>query len=618
MRARFGWSLLVRVVVAAAIIAALWMLNTPDRRVEIMNAVPGWVRAAMFGVSVDGDVRLTMTDGKQLRATLYRPFFGRDQLATVLIRLPYGRDQYAEAVGGALFFARHGYAVLVQDLRGTGESEGEILPWRDAEADGRVTLDWIVSQPWSNGRVGTYGCSALGETQLVLSRSRHASLKAMIPSGAGGGVGAAAGRYSPFGLFEGGIFQLASGFGWFSKHGEKDRHAPPTARFDVKQHLTHLPISGLMRDVRKSPTAYDDFLSIPLSDPKWAEWGYLTDDDVPLAAALVINTWGDQTVGDALALAEQWRQKGVDQRVVIAPGDHCEHGYSGTNTRFGELPVSNAAFDWKDWYLRFFDQHLRGRGDGLSHEPAYTYFMLGDNQWRQSQTWPPAEARVERWYLDGEGRANTRAGDGRLREAYPLKKGVDRFVYDPRSPVPTRGGPVCCTGDAAVIAGPAEQSEVEGRDDVLVYTSEPLSRDLRIAGPLRASIRFSSSARDTDLIARLTDVWPDGRSISIQEGGLRLRYRNGYQRPVLLNPDEVVTAVVDMRSIAYKVPKGHRLRLQLTSSSFPRLERNLNTGAANNADESLIVVARNRIHHGPTELSWLELPVLTEAGVAPP
>lgn len=608
---RIGWQIGVPVMLLASALAA-WVWKE-----DLMGSLPPRWRIAVaawrFGVQVDHDILVPMPDGVRLSASLYRPRRAEGPLPTVLVRLPYHRLRYGEGYNTGLFFARHGYAVLVQDLRGSGDSGGAMLPWRDAAEDGGHTLDWIARQPWSTGKVGTFGCSALGETQLVLARLNHPAHLAMIASGAGGAVGSAAQRYGYFGLFEGGIFELASGFGWLAFHGSRDPQAPPPVPFDTARLLRELPVSGLVARVRPGPNAYTDFLSTPLGDPRWASWGYLSETDQTRVPALVINTWGDQTVGDALALAEQWRRSGLEQKVIVAPGNHCQHEESATADRFGELPVAHADAPWREWYLAWFDHWLRGQGDGLASLKPYTYFMLVADRWHTADRWPPAEAAIEHWYLDSDGRANSRKGDGRLTSRRPDKEGFDAYTYDPLQPVPSRGGPVCCTGNPRDPSGPADQADIEAREDVLVYTSDPLSRDLPLAGPLSVHLQVSSSAVDTDVVARLVHVRPDGRATSIQEGALRLRYRAGITRPQLMRPGETVQADVDLRSIAYLVPRGHRLRLQITSSSFPRLERNLNTGAPNNADETRAMVAVNRIHHGPLAQSYLMLPVLAEA-----
>ena len=600
------------------LVGALSAIALPRVRLVLMDQLPPTWRinlsAWRHGVRVDHGVVTTMPDGIRLTASLYLPREANGPLPTVLVRLPYHRLRYGEGYHAGLFFARHGYAVLVQDLRGTGDSEGELLPWRDVAEDGVATLDWIVRQPWSTGKVGTFGCSALGETQLVLAKKNHPAHAAMIPSGAGGAVGSAAGRYSFGGLFEGGVFQLASGFGWFVSSATKNPSAPAARPFLLDQLLRELPVSGLVARVRPAPNGYSDFLSTPLGDSRWDGWGYLSDADRSDVPALVINTWGDQTVGDALALAEARRHQGAWQKVVIAPGKHCHHQEWGEGTgRFGDLVLTGANRPWEEWYLKWFDHQLRGRGDGLAELAPYTFFILVENRWMSADTWPPATARVQKWHLGSDGRANSRGGNGRLTRESASGAEFDEYPSDPSDPVPSRGGPVCCTGDPNERTGPTDQADVEARDDVLVYTSAPLAQDLRIAGPLKASLNFSSSATDTDLVLRLVHVWPDGRATGIQEGALRLRYRDSFTVPKLLAPGEVVTVNVDMRSIAYMVPKGHRLRLHITSSSFPRLERNLNTGAANNANEVHVVTSRNRVYHLPSRQSFVELPVLESA-----
>lgn len=608
------WLLLGLLATAIVVLAAAYVLRG---RIPMHWQMP--LRAAIAGVAIDPHVRIVMPDGVHLAATLYRPRAGQGRLATIYMRLPYGRSRYGESLWAAQYFFRHGYAVLVQDVRGTSGSEGAFLPWRGATADGVATLHWIARQPWSNGKVGTYGCSALGELQYALARAGNPVHAAMITSGAGGGIGSAQGSYEYFGLFEGGVFELASGYGWLSQYGAKSARAPPPRVADTASILQGLPISGLVRRVRPGPNAYDDFLQTPLADRRWEQLDYVSADDRLDVPTLAINTWGDQTLSGTLALAAQAREHPTPgarmrQHVVLAPGNHCEQQDIGDPGQFGELPVANTQQPYDEWSLRWFDYWLRGRGDGLAGLPGYLYFVLGENRWLAADSWPPAAAREQRWYLGGGGHANSAGGDGLLTTRLPAIASHDQYLYDPADPAPSRGGPQCCTGNPSDRAGPADQHEVESRPDVLVYTSAPLPRPLRIVGPLHARLVVSSSAADTDFIARLVDVWPDGRAISIQEGALRARYRNGIARPELMVPGQRYQLTVEMRSIAYLLPRGHRLRLDVTSSSFPRLERNLNTGGRN-FDETATVVARNRVHHGADAPSFLALPVLDRPAV---
>ncbi|GAA5068474.1 CocE/NonD family hydrolase [Lysobacter panacisoli] len=597
------------VLVVALLALAAWVLR---ERIPAHWQQP--LRALAFGVRIDNDVRIAMPDGTELAGTLYRPRGNQGALPTVYVRLPYDRRRYGEALGEGMFFARNGYAVLVQDVRGKFESQGDdFVPWRHATGDGVATLDWIVHQPWSNGKVGTIGCSALGELQYALARANHPAHAAMIPMAAGGAAGDVSGHAGYFGAFEGGVFQLASAAGWFSKHGMKAYHGAWPESLDMAPALPTLPVLDVVQRVRPGANAYQDFLQTSLGDPRWRDLDYIAEGDRPRVPSLVIDTWGDPSLSGTLAISESVRRHSPDaatnQHVVIAPGNHCEHELVNGMGRFGELPVYNADRPYRQWYLAWFDHWLRGRGDGLAKLPPYTFFVLNEQRWLTATQWPPAEAQMQAWYLGSRGRAHGRDSDGVLSLQASRDTRSDEYLYDPLKPVPSRGGPLCCTGDPKQVSGPADQREIEARDDVLTYTTAPLAAPLRIAGPLRAQLVVSSSAPDTDFVARLVHVWPDGRATSIQEGALRARYRDGVERPALMTPGKRYVLDVPMRSIAYLVPRGHRLRLDITSSSFPRLERNLNTGGRN-YDESVPAQALNRIFHGGDALSFVELPVL--------
>jgi predicted acyl esterase len=612
-------ALLAAAAVASACVVALALPATRHLLVERMPPdLLVQLNGLRFGYRVDRDVRLRMPDGTELAASVYLPRKQDAKLATILVRVPYNRRAYPPSLNAAERFARAGYAVVLEDLRGTGDSQGRLLPYESAITDGSATLDWIAAQPWSNGRVGTWGCSALGETQYVLSRSHHPALRAIAPSGAGGAIGSAAGRYSYFGVYEGGIFQLASGFGWFVDYGASDPHAAPMPPLDIPSAIAGLPVAGLVQRHRPGPNGYDEFMRLGLTDPHWHELGYLDDTDVPSQPTFELNTWGDQSVGDTLAFDESLRRRAPsgaaalpERHLVIGPGNHChvKEAGSGDVEMFGELPVRHGDPEAFELSLRWFDHWLRDSGDGLAALPPLRYFMLVEDRWLDATRWPPAEAVPQRWYLDGAGRANGVGGDGLLVPDAPARAAADAFDYDPQHPVPSRGGPMCCTGNPDDHAGPASQKDVEARADVLVYTSPVLQAPLRIAGPLHAVLTVSSSALDTDFVARLVDVAPDGSTLSIQEGALRARYREGIDRPKPLPPGEPVALTIDMRSIAWRVAAGHRLRLDVTSSSFPRLERNLNTGG-DNARETTIVVARNRVLHGGATPSYVELALL--------
>jgi hypothetical protein len=579
--------------------------------IDWMQAGP--VRTTLFnwaqGVRIDTDLMLPMPDGVRLSTLVMRPWWRSGPLPTILIRTPYGKGPDGRA------FVRRGYAVVVQDMRGRHGSEGVFLPWESAMGDGVATIEWIVRQPWSNGRVGTWGCSALGESQLALARAHHPAHRAMIPEGAGGGVGSAGARYSYFGIFEGGVLQLASGAGFFAHYGERtpDTRRPTPGDFGAT--LKSLPVLGMVARFRGvEDTDFDRFVTTPLGDPRWEQWGYLADRDRFSTPGLHVNGWYDQGVSETLVAADLMRRNATTpearlQPVIIGPGTHCADVGLDSGT-VGDLAFSNAAAPFRDTYLRWFDAWLRSDASGTTDLPAYQVFVLNENRWIRSESWPPAGTKTMRWHLASGGKANTRSGDGRLLQVPPTGAVAhDRFAADPANPVPTRGGSFCCAGGFDARQGPVDQADVEARDDVLVYTSDPLPGDLRIVGPLALSLDVATSARDTDFVAKLVDVWPDGRTVNIQSGVLRLRYRDGITRPQLAEPGQRYTIRLGLRDIAYRVPAGHRLRIQVAGSDFPRLERNLNSGGSN-YDEVQGVVAENRVFHGDGARSFLELPVL--------
>lgn len=587
-----------------AIATAAW---AAQRDTSMRELIVNWAQ----GVRADHDVVVTAADGTALATSVLRPWWRVGALPTVLIRTPYGRR------GTGRGFARRGYAVVVQDMRGRHDSGGVFQAYTHDTDDAAATLDWIVRQPWSNGRVATFGCSALGESQLALARRRHPAHRAMIAEGAGGGVGSAGGRFSYFGVYESGVFQLASAFGWFVQNGEKTPTDEKVDKAIIGPAVRTLPVLGLVDRHRRAATDFDLVRTLPLGDARWDAMGYLSDADRFTTPGLHVNGWYDQGVSETLLAADLMRRHALNdaakvQPVIIGPGLHCIDP-GPAQGRVGDLSYRHADEAFVDTYAKWLAAWLDGDAAGLRELPAYQVFVLNEDRWLRSSTWPPEGTNVQRWHLASGGRANSRDGDGTLAPAAPGGPArSDLFVADPMNPVPTRGGAFCCTGDARAREGPVDQSDIESRADVLVYTSAALATPLRIVGPLALNVEVATSARDTDLVAKLVDVAPDGRALNIQSGVLRLRYRNGLLAPELARPGERYRVRVHMRDIAYLVPAGHRLRLQIAGSDFPRLERNLQTGGRN-YDETAAVVAENRVFHGAGIESYVELPVLGRA-----
>ncbi|MGP3698987.1 CocE/NonD family hydrolase [Rhodobacter sp. NSM] len=585
---------MIRLGLAALLLLALGLglaLFTTGRGERLLEKARLWAwrnGLPAFGQSVEGRT-VPAGDGTLLATDIYLPE-GAGPFPAILIRLPYDKRQYGEVLRWVRLLRPRGYAVVAQDMRGRYASEGIFAPYPHERADAVATLDWIVAQDWSNGRVGTIGCSALGETQVLLAAERHPAHRAMIPLGAGGAMGDLDGRASYFGAFEGGILGLASAFGWFVASGGKIPDRMAGVPVDYARALRSLPLIDMMRQARPDPTDWEDFLRRFEDRGYWKAAGYIDDTDRFATPGLMVDTWYDPSISGSFALTQAMRKTAPDQHLIVAPGLHCNFSGAAGAGAVGDLPVGpEALLPFDEIFVTFLDHRLR---DGPAPDlPPYLYYMLVEDRWRGAGTWPPEGAVAQEMLLASESHAQTAAGDGRLlppagaalpfpREAPPAPA-ADGIVSDPDDPVPSVGGAICCTGDPGERAGPLYQNRVEARPDVLSYTSAPATADLRIAGPLSARLRVSTDTPDADIVVRLSDVDPEGRSRMIQEGALRLRYRKGYDRPRPMEPSEVAEVTVEMRHIAYLLRAGHRLRLTLAGSSFPRLERNLNTGGTN-------------------------------------
>ncbi len=585
-----------------------------------------------YEVRLDPTHMVPMRDGVRLATDFYFPEGAEEPLPVVQIRTPYSKMPHRRENSAARFFASHGFAVAVQDMRGRYQSEGEYFVSRDDRRDGYDMVSWLAGQPWSNGRIGTYGCSYLGENQMQLAATRNPNHAAALPQAAGGSL-----RY--FGVIFGGATELAASLGWFRGAGTKVfyRIPPGTPRdvmLQVEEMINPAPVPGeldfqaawrtlpyidMLKAAGAPPTDFEAFVSHEPGDPWWDHIGYVNPDDRFDVPALHVNSWYDIGVSETLKLfnllsdnAESDRARN-NQFAIISPTDHCTSEIATSRTVVGEVDLGDARLDYWNIYLRWFDHWLRDGGNGEAADfdmPHLQYYLMGANEWRTAESWPVEGTEFRPLYLHSGGNANTRDGDGRLSwEAPTADQPADIFVYDPDDPVPTLGGPVCCTGTAEAPAGGFDQSAIEDRDDVLVYTSEPLTEALEVTGPIELVLYVSSDARDTDFVGKLVDVHPDGTPINIQEGILRARYREGYGSKIWMEESEVYELRMDLQATANQFLPGHRIRVEVTSSSFPRWDRNLNTGG-NNYDETQWVVARNSVHHAPGQESHVLLPIV--------
>jgi putative CocE/NonD family hydrolase len=550
----------------------------------------------MPGMRVDHDVEVPMRDGVLLRADVYRPE-GNDAVPALLNRTPYDRSVAMIPPAGIEPepAVAAGFAVVCQDVRGQYGSDGEFYTFVDEATDGYDTVEWVAAQPWCDGAVGMVGRSYGATCQWLAASERPPHLKAICPIVTGS-------DFFRGWVYQGGAFQL--GFNLFWVWMMSDRRGAAKA----EELFRHLPLR-----------------SVPLPDPQWArfyfDWlDHPTDDDywqslsinhryprieVP---ALSVGGWFDVFLGGTLENFVRMRREGgsdaarAGQRLLVGPWAHGstygpfpDHGFDVFERR--------DAIDFLDVQLRFFERHLRGVDGAGEDEPPVRLFVMGENRWRDEDAWPLARARETPWFL--------RAG-GRLEAEGPGPEPPDEYTYDPNDPAPTVGGATSLpTRMMKSNAGPLDQARVEKRDDVLVYTSPPLDRALEVTGPVALVLHAATSGRDTDFVAKLTDVWPDGTSLILTEGVLRARFRAGFSEEVPVEPERPYEYRIDLVATSNVFLNGHRIRLVVTSSSFPRFDRNANTGSPLGTDaQDDLRPTRQTVFHDGGRPSRLLLPVV--------
>lgn len=569
---------------------------------------------ARYEVRIERDVMVPMHDGVKLATDIYFPQGLEGKLPVILIRTPYDKAK-PRAIGEApQVFPGQGYIVVIQDVRGKFASEGIYKVSTADTNDGYDTLSWIAAQTWSSGKIGTFGCSYLGENQIEVAKTRHPNLTAMIPQAAGGALGSAGGKFFYFGEFEGGVFSLSTGFGWFPRDGRWDKNNTEPFHPDTAVALKTLPVVEMVRRYGGPKTDFEGFVSHELVSPWWEQFGYINDTDRFSAPALQVNSWFDYGAAETLQLMNLMSTNSeteagkTNQFIILGPTGHCEFQRATEHTFVGQLDVGDARFPYWQTYLKWYDYWLRGEENGVTKMPKIQYYLIGANEWRHSDQWPPVGSVYRSYQLSSRGHANTRFGDGGLETEPASGNAPDQFTYDPADPVPSRGGSLCCTGNPNDQAGSYDQSSIEERPDVLVYTTDFLKQSLDVIGPIKAVLYASSSARDTDFTAKLVDVTPDGRALNVQEGILRARFRRGMTKKVWMHPGEVYEVQVDLHATAYRFATGHRIRVEVSSSNFPRFARNLNTGRDDNAGAKWRK-AVNTIHHSARLPSRIVLPI---------
>ena len=544
---------------------------------------------------------MPMRDGTTLSADRYFPKGQPGPFPVILARTPY--DNMSEPlINDAIYFAQNGYAFLAQDCRGRNDSDGVFDPWVNEYNDGHDTLEWIGAQSWCNGNVGMHGSSYLGGVQWMAAAMGSRYLKAIVPRVIGDNL-----HDSPH--YQGGAFTLHLDATWCFRMGGRTWQA--IDRFNWDQVFPTLPLRDVPKVGGKDISFFQDWLDHPDYDDYWRNLAIKEryhDIKVPV---LQIGGWYDVFAGGTLNNFLGMREKGGSdvarngQRVVMGPWHH----HACSETHAGEVDFGNVSvLELNEIELRWFDHWLKGIDNGADREAPLRIYVMGTNEWRDEHEWPLARTRLTPYYLHSGGSANSLVGDGTLSTEAPADEPCDRYDYNPAFPTPTRGGGTCCSPEI-VDWGAFDQRPVEFRNDVLVYTSEPLEDDLEVTGPVIVKLHASTDGRDTDFTAKLVDVHPDGNAKNLCDGIIRGRYRESTKSQKLLEPGAVYEFTIDLWITSNVFKKGHRIRVDISSSNFPRFDRNLNTGRTA-ADDTEIRMARQTVFHDRTRPSQIVLPVI--------
>jgi putative CocE/NonD family hydrolase len=571
-----------------------------------------------YAVVYERNVAVVMRDGVTLRADIFRPA-AADKFPVLLQRTPYDKN-YGTEFG--LKAAAQGYVVIIEDVRGRFASEGEWYPFKNESNDGYDTVEWAAALPYSSGKVGMFGESYVGATQMLAAIAHPPHLAGICPEITGS-------NYHENWTYQGGAFEQ-----WFNESWTSLTLAPDTfnrivtKRTDAVTGTRTLPLvdyspfdskaSSAQSNAAASLASYFlDWLAHPSYDDYWKRVSieeHYSDITVP---ALHIAAWYDIFLGGSLRNYLGINARGGSeearrgQRLLVIVG-----GHAGDAPKIGALDFGQASrFDYDETTIRWYDYLFKGVQNDFASGKPVRIFVLGRNEWRQEQEWPLRRARNTRYFLHSTGAANglsssgaERAGSGFLSVVAPTAERPDQYTYDPSDPVPTVGGPLCCEALPTGI-GPEDQRPAEARNDVLVYTSPAFAKDTEVTGPVSLDIYVSSSAVDTDFTGMLVDVWPNGFAQNLTGGILRLRYRNSQNKPELANPGEIYRITLDLWATSNVFLAGHKLRLEVSSSNFPRFDRNLNSGEEQ-AHATRIVKARNVIYHDSAHPSALILPLV--------
>ena len=554
-------------------------------------------------VTIENNVVMKTRDGVALRADIYRPK-AEGKFPVILERTPYDKRS---GVGFGLKAAGQGYVYIVQDVRGRNASEGDWYPFKFEPQDGYDTVEWAAALPYSNGKVGMFGGSYVGATQMLAAIAAPPHLAGIMPV-------ITASNYHAHWAYQGGAFSLLLAQAWCS-----------ALSLDTLQRRVGKSAQPLHYDIKRPPADYSllepgtsagladyyfDWIAHPSYDDYWKQWSieeHFAQIQVP---ALHVAAWYDLFQDGSIRNYTGIKSRGgteaarKGQRLVIIAGGHAGAGQKIGDVDFGK----DSVLDTWALGLRWYDYILKGIDNGMATEKPVRVFVMGRNAWRDEEDWPLARAKPARYYLHSGGKANGLSGDGTLSTTPPATESPDQYVYDPADPTPTQGGPVL--GDPIRIPpGPLDQRAVESRSDVLIYTTPAFEKDTDVSCPISLELYVNSSAVDTDFTGKVVDVWPNGFAQHLTEGILRARYRKSMEKVEFMNPGEVYKLTIDLWSTSNVFLAGHKLRLEVASSNFPRFDRNLNTGG-NPESATTQIKATNVIYHDRDHASALVLPMV--------
>ena len=566
-------------------------------------------------ILVDKNVAVPMRDGVVTYGDLYRPSDG-EPVPAIICRTPYSKEQVVRSVVNPtpLALAEQGYAVLVTDVRGRFASEGKFEPFLNEAQDGYDTIEWAAAQPWCDGNTANYGLSYYGATTLLAARERPPSLRCSIPI-------ITADDYFDGWTYQGGAFELGFAGTWGmglaaaqllredNTVPEGEAMALAEAMADPIGTLSQRPIS-MMPGISEPGVAdfWEQWTDHDTRDDYWEELRHSKDYsrfDVPM---MFVGGWFDifglGTVRNFLGMTAEGK---AQHHLWMGPWAHTSYDrYLGEMDFGGTGPAIMCGIGLV--YLDFLNKHLK-RIEPATPMPTVSYFVLGANEWRQADAWPPPEGREYPLYLHSRGWANSARGDGALADATPDRsEPSDRYLYDPLRPVPSEGGPILQISVGQ--PGPRDQRDIEERDDVLCYTTGPLDTPLTIAGPVTVDLWATTDGPDTDWTAKLVDLQPDGKAVSLCDGIIRARFRESFSDPTPVTPGEPTRYRIDLASTAHRFGIGHRVRLEISSSNFPRFDPNPNTGGRNLHERETRPAVQHVLHNSehPSRLNLWALP----------